>query len=264
MIVKCQDYNGLFFDTIKKVHFGFNTKADFIMCKQFFSFLFLLAVSTGMMAQALNKQDNDGKRHGAWKGIYEPSKKPRYEGTFNHGIETGTFKFFAEDATSTLMATRKFEKDGSCYTTFFDPAGNKVSEGREVNRMQEGEWKYYHNNAKTVMSVEKYKDGKLDGLRKVFFPKGSVAEESHYVNGIKEGPYRKYTEKGIVLEESTYKNDNYHGLATYRDENNNIVSQGNYTDGLKTGKWKFYTDGKLTKEQNMSAKRKSSSKKKIN
>jgi len=232
------------------------------MEKRFITFLFLLAVSTGMMAQALNKHDNDGKRHGAWKGIYEPSKKPRYEGTFSHGMETGTFKFFADDATSSLMATRKFEKDGSCYTIFIDPAGNKVSEGREVNRLQEGEWKYYHNNSKALMSIEKYKEGKLDGLRKVFYDKGAVAEETNYVVGVKDGAYKKYTEKGVVLEEATYKNGEFTGPAIYRDESGKVVSQGTYTDGLKTGVWKFYADGKLTKEQNMSAKRKSGTKKK--
>jgi antitoxin component YwqK of YwqJK toxin-antitoxin module len=65
-----------------------------------------------------------------------------------------------------------------------------------------------------------------------------------------------------VLEEATYKNGEFNGPAIYRDENGKVVSQGTYTDGLKTGVWKFYTDGKLTKEQNMSAKRKSGTKKK--
>ena len=215
-----------------------------------------------MMAQDVNKKDSSGKRHGVWKGIYDTSKKPRFEGTFNHGTETGTFRFFADDEKSSLMATRAFDKDGSCYTIFLDPAGNKVSEGREVNHLQEGEWKYYHRNSKAVMSVEKYKEGKLDGLRKVFYDKGAIAEETNYINGVKDGVYKKYTEKGIVLEEALYKNDNYNGPATYRDESGKVVSQGNYTDGLKTGIWKFYADGKLTKEQNMSAKRKSGTKKK--
>jgi len=234
------------------------------MKKRFITFLFLITAVGGMMAQNVNKKDSNGKRDGLWKGVYETTKKPRYEGTFNHGTETGTFKFFADDPQSSLMATRKFEADGSCYTIFVDPAGVKVSEGREENHLQEGEWKYYHKNSKAVMSVEKYKQGKLDGLRKVFFEMGEIAEEANYVNGIRQGAYKKFNVKGVVLEEANYKNDNLSGQATYRDSDNNIVSQGIYTDGLKTGIWKFYEKGKLVKEQNMSAKRKSKPKKATN
>ena len=221
------------------------------MIKKIATIALLVFVNTILFAQDINKNDAAGKRNGLWKGTYEKSKKPRYEGTFNHGKETGTFKFFEDDEKSTLMATRVFAKDGSCYTTFFDPKGNKVSEGKEVNHLPEGEWKYYQYNSKALMSIEYFANGKLTGTRKVFYDKGPIAEEANYVNGLKEGLYKKYTEKGIVLEEATYKNDNYHGIVTFRDADNNIVSQGLYSNGLKKGVWKFYNKGKLTKETNM-------------
>jgi len=236
------------------------------MIKKILVIALLLFANALVFAQDVNKNDATGKRHGLWKGTYEKSKKPRYEGTFDHGKETGTFMFFADDDKSTLMATRVFDKDGSCYTTFIDPKGNKVSEGREVNHLQEGEWKYYQYNSKSIMSTERYINGKLNGIRKVYFDKGAIAEEANYVNGLKEGPYKKYTEKGTVLEEAIYKNDNYHGTATYRDANNNIVSQGQYKNGLKVGVWKFYEKGKLVKETNMdvSARKAAGSKKTAN
>lgn len=234
------------------------------MIKKILVIALLLFANALVFAQDVNKNDAAGKRHGLWKGTYEKSKKPRYEGTFDHGKETGTFKFFADDAKSTLMATRAFDKDGSCYTIFIDPNGNKVSEGREVNHLPEGEWKYYHHNSKSIMSTERYMDGKLTGIRKVFYDKGTVAEEANYVNGLKDGPYKKFTEKGTVLEEITYKNDNYHGIATYRDGDNNIVSQGQYKNGLKVGVWKFYEKGKLVKETNMDiSARKAAGRKKV-
>ncbi|WP_116787581.1 toxin-antitoxin system YwqK family antitoxin [Flavobacterium psychrotrophum] len=214
------------------------------------SLIFLIA--TGAMAQDINKKDAQGNRDGLWKGTYEASKRPRYEGTFNHGKETGTFKFFDDTQASTLMATRVFAKDGSCYTTFFEPTGTKVSEGKEVNHLQEGEWKYYHYKNKAVMAQEFYKAGKLNGARKVFFENGTLAEETNYVNGVKEGAYKKYTEKGLVLEEATYKNDEFNGPAAYRDADGNVASQGLYKNGLKHGVWKFYDKGKLVKETDMS------------
>lgn len=200
-------------------------------------------------AQTVNQKDANGNRHGVWKGTYD-SGNPRYEGTFDHGKETGTFKFYDDTKAHTVAATRVFAKDGSCYTTFFEPTGTKVSEGKEVNKLREGEWVYYHFKAKTIMAKETYRQGKIEGVRKVFFPSGKIAEETTYVNGLKEGPYKKYTEKGIVLEEATYKNDNYEGPAVYRDSKGNVASQGVYKAGLKSGVWKFLENGKL-KEKNM-------------
>ncbi|MGL2967230.1 hypothetical protein [Flavobacterium sp. XGLA_31] len=58
-----------------------------------FIFLFLMQ-TLALFAQDVNKFDENGKKHGLWKGIYEESKRPRYEGTFEHGKETGIVGFF--------------------------------------------------------------------------------------------------------------------------------------------------------------------------
>jgi hypothetical protein len=56
-----------------------------------FMILLTIVYSVGY-AQNVNKFDENGKRHGLWKGIYEDTKNPRYEGTFEHGKEMGVFK----------------------------------------------------------------------------------------------------------------------------------------------------------------------------
>jgi antitoxin component YwqK of YwqJK toxin-antitoxin module len=234
------------------------------MKNRFLILIVLFLTTLGSFAQDTNQMDAAGKRHGIWKGIYEESKKPRYEGTFNHGKETGTFKFFEDNEASTLMATRVFAADGSCYTTFFDEKGNKVSEGREVNKLNEGEWKFYHPASKALMSTERYAKGKLTGIRKVFFPNGKINEETTFVNGIKDGIYKKYTETGILLEDAKYKNGEYHGPATYRNGQGEIVATGQFTNGKKTGIWKFYENNKVVKEENMSVKRTANKGKKAN
>ena len=66
------------------------------MKKHLFTFIALFLIGFSLNAQT-NKMDEAGKRHGVWKGIYETSKRLRYEGTFNHGKETGTFKFFDDN-----------------------------------------------------------------------------------------------------------------------------------------------------------------------
>jgi len=212
---------------------------------------FLFSIPT-LIAQESNKLDDKGLKHGLWKGIFEESKRPRYEGTFEHGKEIGIFKFFDDTKANTVIATREFnEKDNSCYTIFYNQKGLKVSEGKLVNKKYEGEWKYFHLNSTNIMSIENYKNGKLEGIRKVFYRNNSIAEETLYKNGLKEGIYKKYAENGVVLEEINYKNNIFEGLSTFRNTKNEIVSKGNYVNGKKSGEWQFIKNGKLITE-NMS------------
>ena len=211
----------------------------------------LTFLSFQTFAQETNLFDEKGQRHGLWKGTYEESKRPRYEGTFDHGKETGTFKFFDDTKELKVIATRDFSaKDGSAYTIFFDQKGNKVSEGKEVNKLYEGEWKFYHFDSKEIMSTENYSKGKLNGQRKVFYKSGKIAEETTFANGIKNGMYKKYSEKGDVLEESNYKNDQFDGPVIYRNGHGQLVNTGQFKDGKKSGLWKYYENGKFVKEEN--------------
>ena len=206
-----------------------------------------------LMAQDINKMDAKGQRHGQWKGTYEDTKLPRYEGTFNHGRETGVFKFFENTKGSPLAATRDFSgAKGSCYTVFFDDKGQKNAEGKEVNKQREGEWKFYQEKG-ALLSIENYSNGKIVGVKKVYFPDKTIAEETTYRNGIKDWVYKKYTEKGVVLEEALYKNGEYHGPVTYRNPENEIIVKGQFKNGKKAGIWQYFENGKLVKEIDMSA-----------
>jgi antitoxin component YwqK of YwqJK toxin-antitoxin module len=225
--------------------------------KVFYKRVFLLFVfSNAIWLQAqttLNSFDESGEKHGTWKGIYEESKRPRYEGTFSHGKEMGVFKFFDDTKAGSVIATREFNgKDNAAYTIFYDQANNKVSEGKVVNKIFEGQWIYYHHASKTVMTLENYKSGKLEGLRSVYYTDGKIAEEINYKNNLKEGFYKKYTADGTVLEESNYRNNEYNGLATFKNTEGNVVSKGQFVNGKKMGLWKFFEKGKLLKEMNMS------------
>ena len=224
-----------------------------------FGFLFLVNIS--IFAQVdYNKLDDKGNKNGLWKGSYEDTKNPKYEGTFEHGKEVGTFTFYDNTKTKTVIATREFNpQDNSAYTIFYDQKKNKVSEGKVVNRLSEGEWKYYHKSSKVVMTLENYSNGKLEGLRSVFYPNSKIAEEIHYKNDSKEGLYKRYTESGIIIEESNYKNNEYDGLATFKDpDDGTIVSKGMFLKGKKAGNWQFFSKGKLVKETNMNDPKKAS------
>ena len=200
-----------------------------------------------------NQVDEKGNKNGLWKGYYAESKRLRYEGTFDHGNEVGTFKYYDDTKAQTVIAKREFnKKDNSAYTTFYNQSNNIVSEGKVVGKLYEGVWKYYHENSKVVMTTENYAKGKLVGTRSVFYPNAKIAEETNYSSGVKNGPYKKYSAEGIVLEESNYKDGQFDGKAIYRDPTGNIVAQGIYVNGKKTGIWQFYEGGKLVSEENMS------------
>lgn len=207
-----------------------------------------------LYAQAdYNKSDAKGKKHGVWKGVYKASKRPRYEGTFEHGKEIGIFNFFDDTKAKSLIATREFNpKDNAAFTIFYDQNKNKVSEGKVVNKVFEGQWNYYHLASKNIMTTENYSKGKLEGLRTVFYLSGKIAEEISYKNNWRNGFYKKYTEKGILLEESEYKDDHYNGLAIFRDFYGNTVAKGQFVNGKKAGIWQFFEKGKVAKERNMS------------
>ena len=214
--------------------------------------IFLLFVFFNMNAQEINKLDDKGLKHGLWKGYHEESKRLRYEGTFDHGKETGMFKFFDDTKVGTVIATREFKAtDNSCYTIFYNQRGFKVSEGKLVNKLYEGEWKYYHFDSPELMTVEFYKQGKLEGVRKVYYREGAIAEETTYKNGVKEGGYKKYAENGIVMEEGVYKNDVLDGPYITRGPDNVVTSKGNFVKGKKEGKWEFFENGKMV-TRNMS------------
>lgn len=212
-------------------------------------FLFTMLFSTLHAQIETNKLDAKGLKHGVWKGIYEESKRPRYQGTFEHGKEVGVFQFFDDTQKGDVIATREFNpKDNSAYTIFYDQNKNKVSEGRVVNKLFEGEWKYYHYASPAIMTTENYKNGKLEGVRTVYFLNGKVAEQINYVNNQKQGVYKKYTENGIVLEESFFKNNEYDGIAIFRNDSGTVVAKGMFTKGLKTGIWEVFENGKLVKK----------------
>ncbi len=215
-----------------------------------YAIILLLSIQT-IFSQDINKLDEKGLKHGVWKGTYEESKRPRYEGTFDHGKETGLFKFFDDTKVGTVIATREFNsKDNSCYTIFYNQRKSKVSEGKLVNKLFEGEWKYYHEDVPIIMTTEMYVKGKLDGVRKVYYKNETpvLAEETTYKNGMKNGVYKKYAENGVVLEESFYKNDQYDGQAIYRSADNTITAKGLFKNGKKVGIWEFTKAGKTTKE----------------
>ena len=221
--------------------------------KYFFSLLFLFNIGFLFSQEKINQFDSNGNRDGLWKGVYEESKRPRYQGVFKNGKELGVFKYFDDTKAGTMIAIRDFSKgDGSCYTIFYDQKNNIVSEGTLVNKMPEKLWKYYHFESTEIMSLESYKNGKLDGVKKVFYKNKVLAEQSNYKAGVLDGEYIKNAENGKLIEKSSYKEGDLHGNALFYDGEGNLILKGQYKKGIRTGIWETYENGKVVATENAS------------
>lgn len=227
--------------------------------------IFFIFFSAIIYSQSnINKFDENGRKNGVWKGIYQESKRPRYEGTFEHGKEVGIFTYFDDTNSSSVMATRQFNsKDNSAYTIFFDQKKNKVSEGNVVNKMRDGVWSIFHEESNVIMTSENYLNGKLNGLKTTNFLSGKVAELTNYKNGYKVGIYKKFSENGILLEESFYVDGEINGISTFRAPDGLVVAKGMFKQGKKSGIWLFYERGKLVSKDNFDKPRKKFKKREI-
>jgi len=217
--------------------------------------IILIVILSPIHAQDTNLFDEKGNRHGLWRGVYEDTKHLRYEGTFEHGTEVGTFTFYDNIKKKEIIATRVFNKNGEAYTTFFK-GKHKVSEGLVVNKKYEGLWLTYHKESTIVMMKENYKNGELHGEKKVYYHDGDIVEESFFAKGIRQGVYKKYALSGKVIEELNYKDGKMDGPAIYRDYQGVVTIEGQYKNDFQSGIWKYFKKGKLDRTENKDALRK--------
>lgn len=215
-------------------------------------FLILTFILTNVSAQSINRLDDKGKRHGMWKKNFETTEQPKYEGTFEHGKETGTFKFYKlVEGKSRLSATREFSLDSDLIQVkFFSSKGKLISEGMMKDKIFIGKWVYYQNKGKGILMTENYNNqGVLEGDKFVFYENGQMAEKAFYVNGQMDGISTWYSPNGNLLKEFNYTNGQLHGMAKYYDKDGRLLAEGSYKNDKKHGIWKYYENGELTEEK---------------
>ncbi|MDX1471733.1 MAG: toxin-antitoxin system YwqK family antitoxin [Flavobacteriaceae bacterium] len=230
------------------------------MIKQISILLFGFVISLtpiSLTAQEKNQLDSQGQRHGYWSKNFDGTDQPRYQGQFEHGQETGLFKYYKlVNGKSLLSATKEFDLETDiAEVQFLSSEGNLISKGKMKGRLFIGPWVYYHNDSDIVMTTETYNEnGKLDGERIVYYPDGKIAERVIYDNGKIDGLNIWYLENGKVLKELNYTNGELHGEAKYFNPEGILIVEGQYQNGKKNGIWKYYEDGKLKETKDYSAK----------
>lgn len=218
------------------------------MIKLFIILLFSsFYVNTTLIAQELNQKDANGLRHGSWSKNFEGSKQVRYTGTFNHGKEEGSFKFYDKSGGHPIAVKTYTPGEETIDVKFYTKSGNVISEGTMIGRSKEGEWLYYHEDGKALMTREFYQNNALEGLRTVYFDDGKKAQETIYSKGLKHGKDVHYSETGNVLKEYTYIKDLLEGPVKLYNYDGDLIKEGNYKANRKHGTWQYYVNGKLDK-----------------
>ncbi|HIP49601.1 MAG TPA: toxin-antitoxin system YwqK family antitoxin [Lutibacter sp.] len=194
-----------------------------------------------------NQVDTNGKRHGIWKKLYR-NGNVRYTGEFNHGKEVGTFNFYAITGEKKPIVVKIFQANKSLTAVeFFSKKGVPESKGNMQGKNRIGEWIYYFNDGKTILSKENYIDGLLDGKFQVFYKNGKLTELAHYQKGKLNGKRIRYSDTGKETENITYKTGVMHGPAIIYDEKGEVYAKGSYIEGIKSGVWEFNMDGEMVK-----------------
>ncbi len=215
-----------------------------------FFFGIILFSAQGFSQNEINQVDAQGLNHGVWKKMYPGTKQLRYEGQFDHGKEVGEFKFYCEECKDKPSVIKNFSgNDGFAEVKYFTIKGKLVSEGNMKGKDRVGEWVYYHEKSKNVMTRENYVEGKLDGKKITYYPNGQVTEEIEYSNGLMNGEDNYYSPAGVLLKKLQNKDGQLHGPAFYYDAKGAVVIEGFYKDGKKHGLWKYYKNGKVVLEE---------------
>ena len=218
------------------------------MLKQFLNFCFFFVLFViNSAAQETNSFDENGQRHGVWQKYFEGTKQLRYTGSFDHGKEVGTFKFYDKSGGHPTAIKRYTNGSDLLDVLFYTKSGNLISQGKMRGRNKEGEWLYYHKNGSSIMSRENYTNNKIQGTRIVYFENGTKAQETQYVNGLRQGNDIHFNETGVILKEYVYKEDILEGSVNLYNSDGSLLRQGQYKANRKHGIWKYYVNGKVEK-----------------
>lgn len=217
---------------------------------KFYFILFFLYNSFVFAQEKINQLDAQGRKHGVWSKNYD-NGNIRYKGQFEHGKEIGKFEFFAENGNKKPIATKEYSStNDSIKVKFYNSKGILESEGTMMGKNNEGVWKYYFTDGKTLMRTEFYKNNLLEGEVKIFYKTGKTTEISNYFMGKRNGICKRYDEDGKIVEDLTYKEGTLHGPANIYNEKGELYAKGNYENGIRVGEWDFKLNGKWIKTKN--------------
>jgi antitoxin component YwqK of YwqJK toxin-antitoxin module len=123
----------------------------------------------------------------------------------------------------------------------FDKNGNTLAEGFVKNGIKEGEWVEYNVDKGVVSSITSYINGKLNGYYFEFDNRGYLVTQAGFKNDDLHGKLIKL-KYGKPTETTDYKNGKLDGKKITYHRNGKIQEETEYKDGIIDGMKKFYND----------------------
>ena len=188
----------------------------------------------------INVTDEEGRKQGPWKKYWDATQSIlQYEGHFVNDLPVGEFWYYYPSGE--VRAIIEHLNERRSFVTFYFRNRQVMSEGMYLDQRRDSLWINYNPQGYRV-SMEKYRDGKLNGKKAMFYIQNQidwgelkVLSETMYSDSLKSGPFLEYFSSGIVKKRGAYENDKEVGIWTTFDVNGMPVQVCQYKKGLKHG-----------------------------
>jgi len=194
--------------------------------------------------EKINRYDNQGKRTGVWKDLYEDGKL-REEGNWAMGMRNGVFKFYTKKGE--LEKLERYEND----VLIIDEASTAILDIRK---------EYFPNGS--IKEIGTYREGKKQGNFRIFDESGKETAGLLFDNdtlvgegmidslGRRIGDWKLFYQDGKVRAQGKYVAGLREGSWIYFYPNGKQEQTGVYKMDWPTGMWKwYYASGSLHREE---------------
>lgn len=222
--------------------------------------LLLLFIGAFQFFFGQNFIDKEGRKQGEWKKYWDKSNTVlQYEGAFVNDKPVGQFWYYYP--TSEVRAIIEHISENQSFVTYYFKNREVMSEGMYLHQKRDSIWINY-NNAGLTLSMENFKNGKLEGKKVTFYVQNQiengalkVLSECFYEDSLKSGTYierfstgriklsgqykldqpfgswRKYNTKGELLQLFRFKKGVRNGWVLNYDENQEVIQRDLYKNG---------------------------------
>jgi antitoxin component YwqK of YwqJK toxin-antitoxin module len=209
----------------------------------------IIAQNVGQAGDSiLNYTDINGYKQGFWQQKYY-NGKIKYEGFFRNNMPYGEFKRYDNRGRITSILIYS-EKGDTANATLFHENKKVAATGRYINKIKNGEWKYYSEEG-SLLKLENVIGEIKNGPYKTYYLDGKIYEEKFYINNILDGENIRYYSNGQMNFKSFYKLGRRVGAFFVYNIDGSVLVYGKYVDDKRHGIWRFYEEsGRLQTEIN--------------
>jgi antitoxin component YwqK of YwqJK toxin-antitoxin module len=200
----------------------------------------LLFIAAFHFSFGQNITDKEGRKQGEWKKYWDDSKTAlQYQGAFVNDKPVGQFWYYYPS--SEVRAIIEHISENQSFVTYYFKNREVMSEGMYLHQKRDSIWINY-NNAGLTLSMENFKNGKLEGKKVTFYIQNQiengeikVLSESFYKDSLKSGPYVERFSTGKIKLSGHYKLDQPLGVWRKYNTKGELVQLFRYKNGVKNG-----------------------------